>query len=125
MDLVSRSAETSPKRTGTANLLSPQRNTFIETTPDTSHVSAQMRTQLLEKLANDPLPSLLRILVLLSAGLKHEDYVRLSPALWERCLLLQDKSSVLNVSIAEYPNATVLISIQGMFPLHAMRREST
>lgn len=61
-----------------------------------------MRTQLLENLANDPLPSFLRVLVLLSGSLKHDDYVLLSPVLWEKCLLLQDKASVLNVSDAGF-----------------------
>ena len=82
-----------------------------------------MRLQLLEQLANDPLPSFLRILVLLSGALKHEDYVRLSPVLWEKCLLLQDKTSVLNVGVLENLEYYELTLFKGMLPLHAMCRE--
>lgn len=47
----------------------------------------------------------------MSGSLKHDDYVRLSPVLWERCLFLQEKASVLHVSKVLLSLAQSLIRI--------------
>lgn len=56
-----------------------------------------MRVEFLDKLPKNPLSSFLAVLAALSGALKREDYGRIGPLVWDKCLNLSDTQAVIDV----------------------------
>lgn len=86
----------------------------------------EARLSLLRSLPKNLLCSLLEVLVALSGALKHEDYARLGPLLWDRCLNLAETKAVIHVSTSLAVASFIMTHrITGLFHMYAMRREGT
>lgn len=85
------------------------------------------RLNLLESLPKDPLCTSLEVFVALSGALKYEDYVRVGPLVWDKCLNLSDTKAVINVCCFTIHLLidSLITRLSGLLHLHDVRGEGT
>lgn len=82
----------------TTSVISPRAGaSFSDGAADSREMLVNSRINLLESLPKDPLCTSLEVFVALSGALKYEDYVRVGPLVWDKCLNLNDTKAVINV----------------------------
>lgn len=67
---------------------------------DSREALIDLRLKTLESIPTNPLCILLEVLVAMCGALKHEDFVRLGPFVWDQCLDLQEAKTSIHVSLS-------------------------
>ncbi|KAI5116269.1 hypothetical protein M0805_007718 [Coniferiporia weirii] len=84
------------QRRGTVILSPRPDNATLESSQESREALIDHRLKILESLPNNPLCILLEVLVAMCGALKHEDFARLGPLLWDECLNLKETKAVVH-----------------------------